>query len=90
MSVVRLRAFIREARELFREFYMAPYRQTIARARRDEEDFFMLLLFSEAMGVPNPASYYTLELLPVVMTGFHSWHTRMGLENSPLGSIRCC
>ena len=26
------------------EFYHAPYRQTMARAARDEEDFFMLLI----------------------------------------------
>ena len=30
------------------EFYHAPYRQTMARAAKDEEDFFMLLLFSES------------------------------------------
>ncbi|MDE0844210.1 MAG: DNA helicase, partial [Psychrobacter pacificensis] len=29
------------------EFYHAPYRQTMARAARDEEDFFMLLMFAE-------------------------------------------
>jgi hypothetical protein len=28
-------------------------------AQRDEEDLFMLLVFAETLGVPNPASWYT-------------------------------
>ncbi|MBG6085057.1 cory-CC-star protein [Zhihengliuella flava] len=76
--------------EGFREFYYAPYRRTLARAQRDEEDLFMMLVMSEALGVPNPASYYTLELLPIVFENFHSWHRRMGMDRSPLDSISCC
>jgi hypothetical protein len=81
---------LRRLRDLFREFYQAPYRKTLARARRDEDDLFMLLVFSELMGIPNPASYYTLELLPLLYERFHDWHLRMGLEKSPLDNIRCC
>ena len=81
---------LRRIRHLFREFYEAPYRKTLARARRDEDDLFMLLVFSEQMGIPNPASYYTLELLPILYERFHDWHLRMGLEKSPLDNIRCC
>ncbi|GAB3655795.1 hypothetical protein GCM10027591_11130 [Zhihengliuella somnathii] len=73
-----------------REFYYAPYRRTLARAQRDEEDLFMMLVMSEALGVPNPASYYTLELLPIVFENFHAWHRRMGMDRSPLDSISCC
>lgn len=72
------------------EFYVAPYRRTFARAQRDEEDLFLMLVLSEALGVPNPASYYTVELLPVVYDRFHDWHRRMGLERSPLEHISCC
>ncbi|GAA3712913.1 hypothetical protein GCM10022377_28390 [Zhihengliuella alba] len=82
----RLSAFA----EGLREFYMAPYRRTLARAQRDEEDLFMMLVLSEALGVPNPASYYTLELLPVLFDRFHDWHRRMGMDRSPLDSISCC
>ncbi|MCO1337998.1 DNA helicase [Kocuria polaris] len=73
-----------------REFYYAPYRRTLARAKRDEEDLFMMLVLSESLGVPNPAGYYTLELLPVVYENFHDWHRRMGMDRSPLDSISCC
>lgn len=73
-----------------REFYVAPYRRTFARARRDEDDLFMLLVFSETLGVPNPAAFYTLELMPVLYERFHDWHRRMGMERSPLDHIGCC
>ena len=77
-------------KELLREFYAAPYRGAIARARRDEDDLFMLLVFSELMGVPNPAAYFTLELQPILLERFHEWHLRQGIEHSPLDGFRCC
>lgn len=70
--------------------YAGPYRETFARARRDEEDLFMMMVFSDALGVPNPATYYTVELLPAVYERFHEWHRRMGMERSPLDSLSCC
>ena len=72
------------------EFYNAPYRGTVARAKRDQDDLFMLLIFSEMMGVHNPATYYTLELQPILLERFHDWHIRMGMEHSPLDDFRCC
>ena len=72
------------------EYYVAPYRRSFARAQRDEDDLFMLLVFAESMGIPNPAAYYTLELLPLVYDRFHEWHKRMGMERSPLDHIGCC
>lgn len=72
------------------EFYHAPYRQTLARANRDEADLFMLMLFAESLGVPNPVAFYTLELQPIFLEAFHEWHTRMGIEKSPLDHFGCC
>ena len=72
------------------EFYQAPYRREFARAAREEDDLFTLLVASETLGIPNPASYYTLELLPLVYEDFHAWHTRMGMDRSPLENIQCC
>ena len=72
------------------EYYVAPYRRSFARAQRDEDDLFMLLVFAESLGLPNPAAYYTMELLPIVYDRFHDWHTRMGMERSPLDHISCC
>jgi hypothetical protein len=73
-----------------REYYVSPYRRSFARLKRDEEDLFMLLVFAETLGVPNPASWYTMELMPVLYEQFHDWHRRMGMEHSPLDHLRCC
>jgi hypothetical protein len=81
---------LRRALDLLQEFYDAPHRGALARAKQEEDDLFMLLVFSEMMGVPNPASYHTLELLPLLYEEFHAWHLRMGMERSPLDHIRCC
>jgi hypothetical protein len=85
-----LRERLKRVSELANEFYVAPYRGDIARARRDEDDLFMLFVFAELMGVPNPAAYYTLELQPVLLERFHEWHKRMGMEHSPFDGMRCC
>lgn len=82
----RLRAFT----EGLREFYVAPYRATFARAQRDEDDLFTMVVLAESLGVPNPATWYTLELLPATYDRFHDWHRRMGMDRSPLDSISCC
>ncbi|MCW8127352.1 cory-CC-star protein [Microbulbifer halophilus] len=85
-----IRQLCRRAGVLGAEYYNAPYRAAIARARRDEEDLFMLLVFGETLGIPNPASWYTLELQPLLLDRFHDWHRRMGMERSPLDQFRCC
>ena len=50
----------------------------------------MLMVFSELMGVPNPAAWYTLELQPLLLERFHEWHRRAGMEHSPLDDFKCC
>ncbi|WP_420897518.1 cory-CC-star protein [Brachybacterium saurashtrense] len=85
-----LRTRWRALAEGLHEFYVGPYRRTFAKAQRDEDDLFRMLVMSEMLGVPNPASYYTAELLPVLYDGFHEWHRRMGMERSPLEEYRCC
>jgi hypothetical protein len=50
----------------------------------------MMLVLSEALGVPNPASGATLELLPEMLDRMHDWHVRQGLDQSPLDGMQCC
>ncbi|MFZ4454481.1 cory-CC-star protein [Salibacterium aidingense] len=76
--------------ELYDEVLSLPHRAEIKREIRDEDDLFLLLCFSELLGIPNPVSYYTLELYPEMIERFHDWHLRMGMEKSPLTGIRCC
>ena len=87
---MRLREVLAGLADLLREFYTAPFRGAVARAKREEDDLFMLLVFSEMVGVPNPASYFTLELQPLLYEDFHEWHKRMGMDHSPLEGFRCC
>ena len=73
-----------------RDVYSGPYRRTFARAQPDEDDLVLVIVMAEALGVPNPASYYTVELLPIVYEQFHDWHQRVGLDRSPLDHFSCC
>lgn len=75
---------------LYDELFFVPYRAALRRHARDKEDLFVLLCFSDLIGVPNPASYYTLELLPEMLERFHDWHRRQGMDRSPLDGFRCC
>ena len=43
----------------------------------DINDNLMLLLFGDFLGVPNPMSYYMLELLPYVANDLETWERRM-------------
>lgn len=72
------------------EYYYARYRGTMARTARDENDFFMLVVLGEALGIPNPMAYETAELWPYLREDLHEWHTRMGMERSPFDHIGCC
>ncbi|WP_445321672.1 cory-CC-star protein [Oceanobacillus sp. HCA-5259] len=76
--------------EIYEEILRMPHRTEIARELREEDDLFLLLLYSEMIGIPNPVYYYTLELYPYMIEKFHDWHLRMGMEKSPLSGIRCC
>lgn len=81
---------LKKAVALYEEILEQPHRTELARELRDEEDLFMLICFSEMVGIPNPAFYYTLELYPLLVERYHQWHLRMGLKTSPLDGIRCC
>lgn len=81
---------LRAAAGVLRDVFAGPYARTFARAQQDEDDLFMVIVMAEALGVPNPASYYTVELLPVVYDQVHDWHRRMGLDRSPLDHFSCC
>ena len=37
----------------------------------------MLLLFGDYLGIPNPVSYYMMELLPYIATDIPGWERRM-------------
>lgn len=70
--------------------YAGRHGRELARQQREREDLFMLLVFSESLGIPDPVGWYTLELRGPLLEEFHRWHRRQGMEHSPLDDIRCC
>ena len=50
----KIKALWRKANAFAEEAYNAPYRSAIARAKREQDDLFMLMVYSELMGIPNP------------------------------------
>ncbi|MEQ6884570.1 cory-CC-star protein [Salicola sp. Rm-C-2C1-2] len=85
-----IRQGLRRLLAFYDEMYQAPYRRIEGRAKRRKDDLFRLMVLSESLGVPNPAGFYTLELVPFMLEDFHEWHRRMGMEHSPLEGFRCC
>ena len=88
--VERLRDRLTWARDIYEGIYFAPYRREIYREYLRHRDQFFLLTVSDLLGVPNPAQFYTLELVPEALEQFHQWHLRMGIEHPPDGGFRCC
>lgn len=86
----RWRERLRRLARLYEQAYHRPRRRMIARQAQRETDLLRLLVLSESLGLPNPASFYTLELVPFMLEDYHHWHKRMGLERSPLEGFRCC
>ena len=85
-----VRRRLRAARDIYEGIYFAPYRSAIHREYLRQRDLFLLLGFSDLLGVPNPVSFYTLELYPELIEQFHEWHLRMGMPQAPDGGFRCC
>lgn len=84
------KSVVKKAGQIFDEVFVDPYRRSLLREQRNLEDFFALLCFAELLGLPNPISYYTIELYPYFYNDFHAWHKRMGMEHSPLAGFPCC
>lgn len=70
--------------QTYETFFASKYRAQIAREAGHEEDLFILLAFSDLLGIPNPVQFYTLELYPHLYERFHQWHKRMGMDRSPI------
>ena len=86
----RLRERLRSAREIYEGVFLVPYRSAIHREVLAQRDLFLLLGFSDLLGVPHPVVFYTLELYPELIEQFHQWHLRMGMPRAPEGGFRCC
>lgn len=81
--------FFKSCSSFLTSYYELGYKRAIKREQEEIEDFFMVLAFSEMMGVPNPYEFYMLELIPELMPKFHQWHKKAGFEKSPFDYFPC-
>lgn len=79
----------RKLEEFNDEFMVSRWRSGLQREATQQQDALMAMLFLEALGVPNPTSYYSLELYPEFVEEFHRWHRRMGMNRFPESGF-CC
>lgn len=54
-----------------------PAFEDIEDEAHDVEDAFFFACFADAFGIPTPAAYYTIELLPYLAEDFEAWERRM-------------
>lgn len=87
--LAEFKARLRHFGHLYREIYEQPLRRAQALEARRQEDFFRLLVLQESLGLPNPAAWYCLELMPFVVEDLDQWHQRMGSEQCPVCGA-CC
>lgn len=74
---------------LLQAYYEVSYKLSIKKEQDDLESLFMLLAFSETMGIANPYEFYMLEFIPDLMPKFHQWHKKIGFEKSPFDFFPC-
>lgn len=75
---------------MLRGAVVSRYERDLRQQTAELNDLFLLLCFMEAMGLPNPATLYLLEVYPYLLEHFHRWHKQMGIEHSPLANLPCC
>ena len=86
----RLKSVLRSALDIYEGLFIAPYRSAIYREHLRQRDLFLVMGFSDLIGVPNPVAFYTMELYPQLIEDFHQWHLRLGMDHPPDGGFRCC
>ena len=69
---------------------LGRYERDLRQQTAELNDLFLLLCFMEAVGMPNPATLYLLEVYPYLLEQFHKWHVQLGIVRSPLDSLPCC
>ena len=89
-SLAKFSNTILKAIHHYENLFYTPYKQTVLKDIREQDDLFMMFLFSEELGIPNPVIFYMLEAYPFLLEYMHDWHLRMGLEKCPFEGLKCC
>lgn len=88
-ALARLRAAWGRLAHYHDELFMAPWRAGLEREANRQRDLLTTMVFLEALGVENPASYHALELYPDLVVAYHEWHRRQGMDHAPEPGM-CC
>ncbi len=73
----KLKEFLKGLKEFLYGFFIESAVDLLEKEVYEQEDLYTLLLFSDLLGIPNPVSYYTLELLPYIAEDMENWEVRM-------------
>lgn len=79
-----LKTFINNLGQFFKgatDFKGRAYEMMQAEAK-SEMDNFILICYSDLLGIPLPINYYTLELLPYLVDEITDWDFRMSGRKS--------
>jgi hypothetical protein len=76
--------------DVFRGMALAGHRRQTRSDAIELQDLFLLMCFMDALGLPNPAALYLIDVQPFLVEEFHLWHRRMGADRSPLSTFACC
>ena len=76
--------------EVFEGMALAGHRRQVRSDAIELQDLFLLMCFMDALGLPNPAALYLIDVHPYLVEEFHLWHRRMGADRSPLSTFACC
>jgi len=76
----RLARVRRRVEAVHEEWFAARWRQALRREDRRRADAFRAVLLLRSLGVDDPASYETLDLVPYLVADLHEWHRRTGRE----------
>ncbi len=68
-----LRAVGRAAGEIFHGMSTFAWARDLRRSRAEADTLFLLVSFGDVIGLPLLPPYYSLRLLPFVMTGLQRW-----------------
>jgi len=71
------RKFLIDLKDFLYGFFIESAVDLLEREVYNQEDLYMLLLFSDLLGIPNPTSYYTIELFPYIAEEMENWEIRM-------------
>ncbi len=76
--------FFNDLKLFFKGALVDTSTEVIEAAANMMQDNFMIVIFSDFLGIPNPLSYYTIELIPYFGNELPGWEKRMSDRKSVL------